>query len=316
MKEQTRLKDKIASFEALRQAKNDLDDLLTLARDEKDLELEQEGLEELDRLYQKAQIYKWDAFFDKAEDRNDCFLEIHSGAGGTESQDWVEMLQRMYLRWARSKNFESQMIASMAGEEAGLKSTTLKLLGENSYGWLKGEQGIHRLVRISPFDSNQRRHTSFASVLVYPSIDDKIEIELNESDIRVDTYRARGAGGQHVNTTDSAVRLTHLPSGIVVQCQSERSQHKNRATCWAMLRARLYEQEQNRRDAKKREDASKRDDIGWGSQIRSYVLQPYQMVKDLRSGAQSSQPQMVLDGEIDDFLTAWLAYQAGHKGTP
>ena len=281
--------------------------MLELARSEHDSALEKESLDELNALYARALKHRWEAFFSDPLDGNDCYLEIHPGAGGTESQDWAAMLRRMYLRWAKAHGLETILISENAGEEAGIKSATLKIEGINAYGWLKGESGVHRLVRISPFDANARRHTSFASIGVYPVIDDEIDIDLNEKDVRIDTYRARGAGGQHVNTTDSAVRITHLPSGIAVQCQNERSQHKNRASAWAMLRARLYEIERRRRADEKQAQANERGEIGWGNQIRSYVLQPYQMVKDVRTGVQSGQPQAVLDGDLDDFLTAALA---------
>ena len=281
--------------------------MLELARSEHDSALEKESLDELNALYARAMKHRWEAFFSDPLDGNDCYLEIHPGAGGTESQDWAAMLQRMYLRWAKAHGLETILISENAGEEAGIKSAALKIEGINAYGWLKGESGVHRLVRISPFDANARRHTSFASIGVYPVIDDEIDIDLNEKDVRIDTYRARGAGGQHVNTTDSAVRITHLPSGIAVQCQNERSQHKNRASAWAMLRARLYEIERRRRADEKQAQANERGEIGWGNQIRSYVLQPYQMVKDVRTGVQSGQPQAVLDGDLDDFLTAALA---------
>jgi peptide chain release factor 2 len=240
-------------------------------------------------------------------DGNDTYLEIHAGAGGTESQDWASMLLRMYLRWAEQGGFSAEIVQESPGEEAGIKSATLLIKGRNAYGWLKTESGVHRLVRISPFDSNARRHTSFASAWVYPVVDDNIEIDINEADVRVDTNRASGAGGQHVNKTDSAVRLTHAPTGIVVQCQSERSQHKNRASAWKMLKAKLYERELERREAESQAIEDQKSDIGWGHQIRSYVLQPYQMVKDLRTGVQSPTPSAVLDGDIDPFLNAALA---------
>jgi peptide chain release factor 2 len=240
-------------------------------------------------------------------DANDTYLEVHSGAGGTESCDWARMLLRMYMRWAERRKFEVELIEETDGDEAGIKSATLIVKGHNSHGWLKTESGVHRLVRISPFDSNARRHTSFASVWVYPVVDDRIKIEVNEGDCRIDTYRASGAGGQHVNKTESAVRITHLPTGIVVACQSERSQHKNRATAWNMLRARLYERELEAREEKANADAASKTDIGWGHQIRSYVLQPYQMVKDLRTGHVSATPADVLDGDLDPFMEASLA---------
>ncbi len=240
-------------------------------------------------------------------DANNAYLEIHAGAGGTESQDWASMLLRMYVRWAEQHGYKVEVIEELKGEEAGIKSATLHIKGHNAYGWLKTESGVHRLVRISPFDSSARRHTSFASVWVYPEIDDNIEIEINESDCRIDTYRASGAGGQHVNTTDSAVRITHIPTGIVVQCQNERSQHKNRATAWKMLRARLYELELQKREEEAQKEQAAKTDIGWGHQIRSYVLQPYQLVKDLRTGVESTNPQAVLDGDLDQFIEASLA---------
>jgi peptide chain release factor 2 len=244
-------------------------------------------------------------------DPNDAFLEVHAGAGGTESQDWALMLLRMYTRWAEKNRYKVELLEEHPGEEAGIKSATLLVKGPNAYGWLKTESGVHRLVRISPFDSNARRHTSFASVWVYPSVDDAIDIDIDEEDVRTDTYRSSGAGGQHVNTTDSAVRLTHIPTGIVVQCQSERSQHKNRATAWKMLRARLYELELEKREAAAAAAAASKTEIGWGHQIRSYVLQPYQLVKDLRTGVESTNPNAVLDGALDAFMEAALAQRVG-----
>ena len=235
-------------------------------------------------------------------DQNNSFLEIHAGAGGTESQDWAEMLQRMYVRWAESKEFDISLLQESKGEEAGIKSSTLKISGDYVYGRLKRESGIHRLVRISPFDSNKRRHTSFASIWVYPEIDDKVEIEINEGDLRIDTYRASGAGGQHVNKTDSAVRITHIPTHIVVQCQSDRSQHKNKSNAMAMLKSRLYELELQKRKEEENKVNSEKKDIGWGNQIRSYVLHPYKLVKDLRTDYESSNVSDVLDGNIDKFL--------------
>tara|TARA_Y100001970_G_C14120309_1_gene795888 strand:- start:237 stop:977 length:741 start_codon:yes stop_codon:yes gene_type:complete len=235
-------------------------------------------------------------------DSNNAFMEIHAGAGGTESQDWAEMLQRMYIRWSESKKLKVTLLQESRGEEAGIKSCTIKINGEFTYGWLKRESGIHRLVRISPFDSNKRRHTSFASIWVYPEIDDKIEIEINESDLRIDTYRASGAGGQHVNKTDSAVRITHLPTEIVVQCQSDRSQHKNRSNAMSMLKSRLYEAELQKRKDEENIINSEKKDIGWGNQIRSYVLHPYKLIKDLRTNYESSNVNDILDGNIDKFL--------------
>ncbi len=245
-------------------------------------------------------------------DSNDCFVEVHSGAGGTESQDWANMLLRMYTRWAERRKFKVETIEIHDGEEAGIKSATIQIKGHNAYGWLKTESGVHRLVRISPFDSQARRHTSFSSVWVYPVIDDSINIEVSESDVRIDTYRASGAGGQHVNTTDSAVRITHIETGIVVQCQNERSQHKNRATAWTMLRARLYEAELQKREEESMATENSKTDIGWGHQIRSYVLQPYQMVKDLRTNMESTAPSDVLDGDLDAFMEAALAQRVGN----
>jgi len=235
-------------------------------------------------------------------DQNNAFLEIHAGAGGTESQDWAEMLQRMYVRWAESKKFDISLFQESRGEEAGIKSSTIKISGDFVYGWLKRESGIHRLVRISPFDSNKRRHTSFASIWVYPEINEKIEIEINEIDLRIDTYRASGAGGQHVNKTDSAVRITHLPTNIVVQCQSDRSQHKNKSHAMAMLKSRMYELELTKRKNEENKINSEKKDIGWGSQIRSYILHPYKLIKDLRTNYETSNVNDILDGNIDQFL--------------
>jgi peptide chain release factor 2 len=247
-------------------------------------------------------------------DSNDAYIEVHAGAGGTESQDWASMLQRMYMRWAEKKGYSVSLIEETSGEEAGIKSTTIEIKGHNAYGWAKTESGVHRLVRISPFDSNARRHTSFASVGCYPVVDDAIEVDVSEADVRIDTFRASGAGGQHVNTTDSAVRITHLPTNIVVQCQNQRSQHKNRATAWAMLRARLYELELQRREEEANANAEQKTEIGWGHQIRSYVLQPYQMVKDLRTGIESGNPSAVLDGALDNFMEAALAQRVSGEG--
>ncbi len=245
---------------------------------------------------------KYLTLMNEEADQNNSFIEIHAGAGGTESQDWAEMLQRMYVRWAESKEFNISLLQESKGEEAGIKSSTLKISGDYVYGRLKRESGIHRLVRISPFDSNKRRHTSFASVWVYPEIDDKVEIEINESDLRIDTYRASGAGGQHVNKTDSAVRITHIPTHIVVQCQSGRSQHKNKSHALAMLKSRLYELELQKRKEEENKINSEKKDIGWGNQIRSYVLHPYKLIKDLRTNYESSNVSDVLDGNIDKFL--------------
>jgi len=244
-------------------------------------------------------------------DPNPCFLEVHSGAGGTESQDWTQMLLRMYVRWAEAHGYKVEYIEESPGEEAGIKSATIQVTGDNAYGWMKTESGVHRLVRISPFDGNARRHTSFASIGVYPVIDDDIVIDIQDKDLRIDTYRASGAGGQHVNRTDSAIRITHLPTGIVVQCQADRSQHKNRAAAFKMLRARMYEMELQKREAEKQKLHDSKTEIGWGHQIRSYVLHPYQMVKDLRTGVETSNSQAVLDGDLDRFMAAALAQRLG-----
>jgi peptide chain release factor 2 len=289
-------------------------ELLELAEDEGDDDLVKEAEAALSALQKKARDMEFESLFSGEADGNDAYLEIHAGAGGTESQDWAEMLYRMYTRWAEKHGMKVSTVQYMAGEEAGIKSATLEIKGEDAYGWLKTESGVHRLVRISPFDSNARRHTSFASVWVYPVIDDEIEIEINESDLRVDTYRASGAGGQHVNTTDSAVRITHIPTKIVVQCQNQRSQHKNRATAMKMLKARLYEDELQKREDKAQAEAEAKTDIGWGHQIRSYVLQPYQMVKDLRTGVESGNPNAVLDGDLDKFMMAALASRVTGEG--
>jgi peptide chain release factor 2 len=307
MRERTRL---ATAVERQRELERELEDglaLAELAEEEGDAESAAEAETALAGLKERLARLQLEALLDGEADGNDCFLEIHAGAGGTESQDWAEMLQRMYVRWAEAHRYKLEWIEESPGEEAGIKSVTIKAIGPNAYGWLKSESGVHRLVRISPFDSQARRHTSFASVWVYPVVDETIEVDIQDKDVRVDTYRASGAGGQHVNKTDSAIRLTHLPTGIVVACQTDRSQHRNRAMAYAMLRARLYELElQKRREAAEAEAAGK-SDIGWGHQIRSYVLQPYQMVKDLRTGVEKGNAQGVLDGDLDDFLEAALA---------
>ena len=288
--------------------------LMELAEEEGHDDLVGEGAEVLAGIKARAAAAELETLLAGEADGSDCFVEIHAGAGGTESQDWAEMLLRMYARWADAHGFKTEFVEESPGEEAGIKSATVKLVGENAYGWLRTESGVHRLVRISPFDASGRRHTSFASVWVYPVVDDSIEIELADKDLRVDTYRSSGAGGQHVNKTDSAVRITHQPTGIVVQCQNERSQHKNRAAAMSMLRARLYERElQARREEQAAQEAGKTD-IGWGHQIRSYVLQPYQMVKDLRTDIETSNVHAVLDGDIDAFVGAALAAQVGSQG--
>lgn len=307
MRERTRLDQSISAVSGIEGDLADTVEILEMATAEGDSDMEAEAEAALSGLAEKAKAAELTALLSGEADGNDTYVEIHSGAGGTESQDWASMLLRMYVRWAEKHGFKVETVQYMAGEEAGIKSATILVKGENSYGWLKTESGVHRLVRISPYDSSARRHTSFASAWVYPVIDDTIDIEVSESDLKVDTYRASGAGGQHVNTTDSAVRITHLPSGIVVQCQNERSQHKNRATAMAMLRARLYEAELRRREEEANAVNAQKTEIGWGHQIRSYVLQPYQMVKDLRTGQESSQPQNILDGDLDDFMAAALA---------
>jgi len=307
MRERQALESALDTYSALQQRLADNIELMEMAEAEGEDEVVADAQDALKALRQDVQKHEVEALLSGEADANDCYLEIHSGAGGTESQDWAQMLMRMYLRWAEKRDYKTEVVEIQEGEEAGIKSATLQIKGHNAYGWLKTESGVHRLVRISPFDSNARRHTSFASVWVYPVIDENIEIEVNESDCRIDTYRASGAGGQHVNTTDSAVRITHLPTGIVVQCQNERSQHKNRASAWAMLRSRLYEQELQRREDAASAEAASKTDIGWGHQIRSYVLQPYQLVKDLRTGLENTNPGAVLDGDITSFIEAALA---------
>ena len=306
-----------AQMNAIGEMAQELEDLVALAElatdegDDASLDETQEMMTDLRDRAAKAEI---EALLSGEADANDCFVEIHPGAGGTESNDWAAMLLRMYVRWAQRRGYKVDIIEEQAGDEAGIKSATIQVKGHNAYGWLKTESGVHRLVRISPFDSNARRHTSFASAWIYPVVDDNIEIEINESDCRIDTFRASGAGGQHVNTTDSAVRITHIPTGFAVQCQNERSQHKNRATAWNMLRARLYEAELQKREEAAAATEAGKSDIGWGHQIRSYVLQPYQMVKDLRTQAESSDPDKVLDGDLDKFMSASLAQRVAGDG--
>jgi peptide chain release factor 2 len=307
MRERTALEDRLSSLAKIERELDDATTLVELGEAEGDEATEGEGLAALKTLKAEGERRQLEALLSGEADANDTYLEVHSGAGGTESCDWARMLLRMYMRWAERRKFEVEVIEETPGEEAGVKSATLVVKGHNAHGWLKTESGVHRLVRISPFDSNARRHTSFASVWVYPVVDDRIQIDVNEADCRIDTYRSSGAGGQHVNKTESAIRITHMPTGIVVACQSERSQHKNRATAWNMLRARLYERELEAREAKASADAASKTDIGWGHQIRSYVLQPYQMVKDLRTGQVSGTPDDVLDGDLDPFMEASLA---------
>lgn len=314
MQERTRLENAIKACQKLESEMNDHIDLIELGEAEGDAEVVRESEVALAALAAEAERMEVETLLSGEADSNDAYIEVHAGAGGTESQDWASMLQRMYMRWAEKKGYSVSLIEETSGEEAGIKSTTIEIKGHNAYGWAKTESGVHRLVRISPFDSNARRHTSFASVGCYPVVDDAIEVDVSEADVRIDTFRASGAGGQHVNTTDSAVRITHLPTNIVVQCQNQRSQHKNRATAWAMLRARLYELELQRREEEANASAEQKTEIGWGHQIRSYVLQPYQMVKDLRTGIESGNPSAVLDGALDNFMEAALAQRVSGEG--
>jgi peptide chain release factor 2 len=314
MQERTRLENAIKACQKLETEMNDHIDLIELGEAEGDGEVVRESEAALAALAAEAERMEVETLLSGEADSNDAYIEVHAGAGGTESQDWASMLQRMYMRWAEKKGYSVSLIEETSGEEAGIKSTTIEIKGHNAYGWAKTESGVHRLVRISPFDSNARRHTSFASVGCYPVVDDAIEVDVSEADVRIDTFRASGAGGQHVNTTDSAVRITHLPTNIVVQCQNQRSQHKNRATAWAMLRARLYELELQRREEEANANAEQKTEIGWGHQIRSYVLQPYQMVKDLRTGIESGNPSAVLDGALDNFMEAALAQRVSGEG--
>jgi peptide chain release factor 2 len=311
MRERTRVDRQVTEFRAIERELADNLELLELAEAEGDAATEAEVEKALSALRTLTAKKQLESLLSGEADANNCFVEVHAGAGGTESQDWAEMLARMYARWADDHGYRVEWIEESPGEEAGIKSSTFRVIGDNAYGWLKTESGVHRLVRISPFDSNARRHTSFASVWVYPEVDETIDIEINDADLRVDTYRASGAGGQHVNKTDSAVRLTHLPTGIVVQCQNDRSQHRNRAQAMAMLRARLYEHELQKREEAAQAEHEEKTEIGWGHQIRSYVLHPYQMVKDLRTGVEKGNAQGVLDGGIDPFLEAALAAKLG-----
>ncbi len=304
------------ALSAVRQVQNELADatgLIEMAEADGDAAMVADAEASVVTLQKRAEQLRLQSMLSGEADGNDSFLEIHAGAGGTESQDWASMLFRMYMRWAEQHGYKLQLIEESEGEGAGLKSATLLVKGENAYGWLKTEAGVHRLVRISPFDSNARRHTSFSSVTVYPLIDQSIEIDIPEKDVRIDVYRASGAGGQHVNKTESAVRITHLPTGIAVASQSERSQHQNRAICWDMLKSRLYEIELEKKKAETGAFVGEKSEIGWGHQIRSYVLQPYQLVKDLRTGVESRIPQDVLDGDLDPFMAAALAQEVGGK---
>lgn len=313
MSEKNNLDFNLGNFERMQRSLSDLLEFSELAEAEGDESVITDVINQLTSLQAEVKHGELEALLSGGVDANDAYLEVHAGSGGTEAQDWAEMLLRMYCRWAEAHKYKVEYIEETEGEVAGIKSVTIKICGHNAYGWLKSESGVHRLVRISPFDSNARRHTSFASVGVYPVIDDEIEININEADCRVDTYRASGAGGQHINKTDSAVRITHIPTGIVVQCQNQRSQFQNREAAWNMLKARLYELELKKREAAAEEQRDSLSDIGWGHQIRSYVLQPYKMVKDLRTGVETSDCKAVLDGDIDLFLAAALADKVGNE---
>jgi peptide chain release factor 2 len=314
MQERTALEDQLGSISRIERELDDQLTMIELGEAESDQKVIGEAEVALKKLRADVARRELEALLSGEADSNDSYLEVHAGAGGTESQDWASMLLRMYTRWSEQHGFKVDWIEETGGEEAGIKSATIQVKGRNAYGWLKTEGGVHRLVRISPFDSNARRHTSFASVNVYPVIDDRINVDVKESDVRVDTLRASGAGGRHVNKTESAIRLTHVPTNIVVYCQNDRSQHRNRAQAWQMLRARLYELELKKREEKAAAEQASKTDIGWGHQIRSYVLQPYQMVKDLRTGVQTSNTGGVLDGDLDQFMEATLAQRAFGTG--
>ena len=302
LKEKKLFENLVNSYESSLNKLNDLDDLNQLAIDDNNLSIQNEIFENIKDLRHQVKKNEINCFLSNESDTFDCYIEIHAGAGGTESQDWADMLRRMYLKWSDIKKFKSTLISEHKGDEAGIKSSTIKIEGDYVFGWLKKESGIHRLVRISPFDSGARRHTSFASIWVYPVVDENINIEILDKDLRIDTYRSSGAGGQHVNTTDSAVRITHIPTKIVVQCQNERSQHKNKETCMNMLKARLYDYEIKKKEKENQSTETSKSEIGWGHQIRSYVLQPYRLVKDNRTNFESTSPDKILDGEIDEFL--------------
>jgi peptide chain release factor 2 len=313
MRERQRLDQSVSAVRKLDGELADATGLLAMAEAENDSAMVLDAEASIAALAKRAEELRLQSMLSGEADANDTYIEVHAGAGGTESQDWAEMLFRMYTRWAEKHGYKLQLIEESEGEGAGIKSATLLVKGENAYGWLKSEAGVHRLVRISPFDANARRHTSFSSVTVYPVIDQTIEIDIPEKDVRIDVYRASGAGGQHVNKTESAVRITHLPTGIAVSSQSERSQHQNRAICWDMLRSKLYEIELEKKQAETGAFIGEKSEIGWGHQIRSYVLQPYQLVKDLRTGVESRSPQDVLDGDLDPFMAAALAQAVGGK---
>jgi peptide chain release factor 2 len=314
MQERTALEDQLTSIGRIEQELDDQLTMIDLGESEKDQNALAEAEEALKKLRVEVARRELEALLSGEADANDSYLEVHAGSGGTESQDWANMLLRMYTRWAEQHGYKVEYVEETEGEEAGIKSATIKVAGRNAYGWLKTEDGVHRLVRISPFDANARRHTSFAGVTVYPVVDDRIVVDVKESDVRVDTMRAGGAGGQHVNKTESAIRLTHIPTNIVVVCQNDRSQHRNRAQAWDMLRARLYQFELKKREEKAAAEQAAKTDIGWGHQIRSYVLQPYQMVKDLRTGVSTSNTGAVLDGDLDRFMEAALAQRAFGTG--
>ena len=310
MQERTALEDQLTAIGRIEQELDDQLTMIELGEAENDKKAITGAEEALKRLKAEVARREVEALLSGEADSNDSYLEVHAGAGGTESQDWANMLLRMYTRWAEQHGYKVEYLEETSGEEAGIKSATIQVKGRNAFGWLKSEDGVHRLVRISPFDSNARRHTSFASINVYPVIDDRIVVDIKEADVRTDTLRSSGAGGQHVNKTESAIRLTHIPTNIVVYCQNDRSQHRNRAQAWQMLRARIYEMELKKREAQAAAEQALKTDIGWGHQIRSYVLQPYQMVKDLRTGVQTSDTSGVLDGDLDEFMAATLAQRA------
>ena len=311
MRERTTLANQIEGVQQIEQDVEGTLELVELAEMENDTDLVQEAITTLRGLAAEVQKREIESLLSGEADSNDCYVEVNAGAGGTEAQDWAEMILRMYTRWAEQHGYKVTFIESSEGEQAGIKSATIQISGHNAYGWMKTEAGVHRLVRISPFDAAARRQTSFASVWVYPVVDDSIEVEINDSDLRVDTFRASGAGGQHVNKTDSAIRITHIPTGIVVACQTDRSQHRNRAKAMEMLRARMYEAELQKREAAAAQTEAAKTDIGWGHQIRSYVLAPYQLVKDLRTNVEKGNPAAVLDGALDDFMSASLAQRVG-----
>ena len=309
LKEKKLFEDLTNSYTESNNQLKDLNDLYILAVDENNISVKNDIFENIKQLKKKVKKNEIKCFLSNEADSFDCYIEIHAGAGGTESQDWADMLRKMYMKWSDNKNYKCNLISEHKGDEAGIKSSTIKIQGEYVFGWLKKETGIHRLVRISPFDSGARRHTSFASIWVYPVVDENLNIEILNKDLRIDTYRSSGAGGQHVNTTDSAVRITHLPTKIVVQCQNERSQHKNKETCINMLKARLYDFEMKKKDELNQNNEESKAEIGWGHQIRSYVLQPYRLIKDNRTNYESTNPEKVLNGDLDEFLEESL-YQA------